>query len=112
MGGDAPDRHARGRFPLHTLGVDKLFVVLEGELVLVVGDQEHPSSAGATATVPAGVPHRFQNRSRHDARLLVVTSGANQVSFLSGLAALTAGGAPDPAAVTSHAAGHHVELLA
>lgn len=97
--------------PLHTLGVDKLFVVLEGELVLVVGDEEHPSAPGATATVPAGVPHRFQNRSNAVARLLVVTSGANHVGFLSGLAALTAAGSPDPAEVRAHAAAHHVELL-
>lgn len=97
--------------PLHTLGADKLFVVLEGELTLVVDGEEHPSGAGATATVPAGVPHRFENRSDRPGRLLVVTSGAGHVDFLAGLAQLAAGGRPTPEAMAAHAARYDVQIL-
>lgn len=100
-----------GGSPLHTLAGDKLFVVLAGELTLIIGDAEHPTSAGGSATVPAGVPHRFENRSGADAELVVVTTGDGHVDFLRGMAELSRAGAPDAEAIRRHAAAHHVQLL-
>lgn len=97
--------------PMHTLATDKLFVVLEGELTLIVDGTEHVSEAGATATVPAGVPHRFENRADRPGRLLVVTSGGGHVAFLGALAELAAGGRPTPAAMAACAAEHEVRIL-
>jgi len=97
--------------PLHTLATDKLFVVLEGDLTLIVDGIEHASEAGATATVPAGVPHRFENRADRPGRLLVVTSGGGHVAFLAGLAELAAEGRPTPAAMAALAAEHDVKIL-
>lgn len=101
-----------GGSPLHTLGVDKLFVVLEGELVFTIDGAEHAGTTGATATVAAGVPHCFRNRSDAPAVVLAVTSGGGHVDFLEGMARLGADGPPPADALRSHAAAHHVELLA
>lgn len=97
--------------PMHTLTADKLFVVLEGELTLVIDGAEYAAEAGATATVPAGVPHRFENRGDRPGRLLVVTSGGGHVTFLAGLAELAAGGRPTPTEMAAYAAEHDVRIL-
>jgi uncharacterized cupin superfamily protein len=100
-----------GGSPLHTLGTDKLFVVLAGEPTLVIDGVEQVAGPGASATVPAGVPHRFENRSAADAELLVVTSGADHVDFLRGMAELGRTSGSTSEALRAHAAAHHVELL-
>jgi mannose-6-phosphate isomerase-like protein (cupin superfamily) len=100
-----------GGSPLHTLGADKLFVVLAGEPTLIIGGVEHTAGPGASATVPAGVPHRFENRSSADAELLVVTSGSGHIDFLRGMAELGRDATPTGEALRAHAAAHHVELL-
>ncbi len=68
--------------------------------------------AGGFVHVPAGTPHRYRNATGEPARMLVVTSGADQVAFLQGMSALTAGGPADPAAVAAHTAAHGVRVLA
>jgi uncharacterized cupin superfamily protein len=100
-----------GGSPLHTLGTDKLFVVLAGEPTLVIDGVEQVAGPGASATVPAGVPHRFENRSADDAELLVITSGRGHVEFLRGMAELGRESMPTAEALRAHAAVHHVELL-
>jgi quercetin dioxygenase-like cupin family protein len=99
------------RSPLHTLSADKLFYVAEGAVTLVVADDTTVAAAGGSALVPAGTPHCYRNDSAEHARLLVVVTGTGQLDFLRGMSRLTAGGAPDPAAVAAHAAGHGVMLL-
>jgi mannose-6-phosphate isomerase-like protein (cupin superfamily) len=100
-----------GGSPMHTLGTDKLFVVLAGEPTLIIDGVERVAGPGASATVPPGVPHRFENRSGGDAELLVITSGADHVEFLRGMAQLGRDGGPTVEALHAHAAAHHVELL-
>lgn len=100
-----------GGSPLHTLASDKLFVVLAGELTLVIDGVDHLATAGASATVPAGVPHRFENRSDEPAELLVVTSGGGHIEFLRGMAALGRDGAPSAEALRRHADRYHVRLI-
>jgi quercetin dioxygenase-like cupin family protein len=46
---------------LHRHRYREVFVVLEGEATLTLGDEEHVLHAGETAVAPAGVPHRFVN---------------------------------------------------
>jgi mannose-6-phosphate isomerase-like protein (cupin superfamily) len=100
-----------GGSPLHTLDADKLFVVLAGQPTLIIDGVEHLARPGASATVPAGVAHRFENCSSTDAELLVVTSGGGHVQFLRGMAELGRDGTPTAEALRAHAAAHHVELL-
>jgi uncharacterized cupin superfamily protein len=55
---------------------DEFVYVLEGEVVLIEDDGEHPMRAGDSAAFKAGVRngHHFVNRSDRDAVLLVVGS--------------------------------------
>ena len=101
-----------GGSPPHTLDYDKVFYVLDGEIVLIMDGTERTARRGDAATVPAGVVHNYVNRSGSEARMLVLTGGNQHVPFLRGLASLTATGAPDPAEMADHAARHGVNLLA
>ena len=46
--------------PLHTHPQDESYIVLEGQLALVGGDQRFQLTAGDTAAVPIGVAHAFR----------------------------------------------------
>jgi mannose-6-phosphate isomerase-like protein (cupin superfamily) len=61
-----------GAGPHYHVGRDELFYVLEGELVLRIGDSQSVALAGTFAFVPRGTIHGFRNESAADARLLVV----------------------------------------
>ena len=60
------------------LNEDEFVMVLEGALVLVTDDGEHPMGPGDCAAFPAGRPvgHTMVNRSDAEARFLVVGSRA------------------------------------
>ena len=51
-----------GRGPsLHTHPYTEVFVVQDGSLTFVVGNQTIEAAAGQIILVPAGVPHKFTN---------------------------------------------------
>jgi quercetin dioxygenase-like cupin family protein len=52
-------------------GADKVYAVLEGEIVARVGDEEEPLRAGEAVLAPAGLDHGVENRSGTRAALLV-----------------------------------------
>ena len=62
-GGPAPPAHVHARH-------SESFYVLEGELALVVGEQELAAGPGTWAHVPAGVPHTFELRGDEPVRFL------------------------------------------
>ena len=100
------------RSPLHTLSADKLFHVAAGTVAVTLETDEGLVEAGGSVPVPAGTPHRHRNPTDQPARMLVVTSGPDQVAFLQGISALTTDGPADPAAVAAHTAAHGVRILA
>jgi quercetin dioxygenase-like cupin family protein len=51
-------------------GMDKLYMVLEGEGVFLLEDEERPMRAGDLLVAPEGVPHGVRNTGR--GRLLVL----------------------------------------
>ncbi len=51
---------------------DKVYVVLEGEVVVRVGDESATVTAGTAALAPAGVDHGVENRGPGRAALLVM----------------------------------------
>lgn len=55
-------------------GSDKVYYVLEGEVVVRIGEEEALLAPGMAAFAPAGEPHGVRNESASPALLLVVTA--------------------------------------
>lgn len=51
------------RIPWHYHNCQESVMLLEGEAVFDIGDREYPMAAQDTTFIPAGVPHRFRNKS-------------------------------------------------
>lgn len=87
-----------GRVPPGTVGAgphhhrerDEFFYVLEGELVLRIGDETHTARAGTFAFVPRETVHGFHNASSNSATLLVVHHPAGFEQFLDEMQTLAA----------------------
>lgn len=61
---------------------DEAFYVLEGELLLQIGDDQHRLTAGSYAFGPRGVPHAYQNTGDGPARILVIYTPGTFVSMM------------------------------
>src|SRR5262245_50135374 len=87
-----------GRVPPGTVGAgphyhrerDEFFYILEGELVLRIGDETHAARAGTFAFVPRETIHGFHNASGDSATLLVVHHPAGFEQFLEEMQTLAA----------------------
>lgn len=87
---------------------DEMFYVLEGRIRIWCGDETFEVTAGATAVLPCGVPHRFQNVGATVARMLIaVTPGGFETFFLDA-AALTE---PTEVSIAKLAAEYRLGLL-
>src|ERR1700738_4411204 len=59
--------------PLHLHGeMDEAFYVLEGTIVVKLGDEEREVTTGSFVWIPRGTPHAFANASASATRLLSV----------------------------------------
>jgi quercetin dioxygenase-like cupin family protein len=85
-GAEAPPRHLHRRHA-------ESFYVLEGELVLTLGDREIRTEAGAWAQVPPGIPHSFAFPANAPARYLTLPTA--NCGFGPFLRAAAAGADPD-----------------
>ncbi len=56
----------------HTTSGDALVVVLDGEVVLEIGDVRVPTVAGQATVMPAGIPHALYAEERFKMLLVVV----------------------------------------
>ncbi|MGE0464638.1 MAG: cupin domain-containing protein [Vicinamibacterales bacterium] len=87
-----------GRVPPGTVGAgphyhrtrDEFFYVLEGEVVLRIGDETQTARAGTFAFVPRDTVHGFHNASQESATLLVMHHPAGFEQFLEEMQALAA----------------------
>jgi uncharacterized cupin superfamily protein len=87
-----------GRIPPGTVGAgphyhrarDEFFYVLEGEVVLRIGDEQHTARAGTFAFVPRDTIHGFHNPSTASATLLVMHHPAGFEQFLEEMQKLVA----------------------
>jgi quercetin dioxygenase-like cupin family protein len=67
--------------PLHTHPQDESYVVLEGRLTVLAGDERFELEAGGTALVPMGMAHTFRVDSA-TARVLVLSTPAGLERFV------------------------------
>jgi mannose-6-phosphate isomerase-like protein (cupin superfamily) len=73
-----------GRGPsLHTHPYIEVFIIQEGSLTFVVGDETIEATAGQIVIVPTGVPHKFTNTSSSAAyHIDIHTSGQMETTWL------------------------------
>jgi quercetin dioxygenase-like cupin family protein len=89
-----------GRVPPGTVGAgphfhrgrDEFFYVLEGELILRIGDEQHAGRAGTFAFIPRETIHGFHNASTESATILVMHHPAGFERFLEEMQQLAARG--------------------
>jgi GNAT superfamily N-acetyltransferase/quercetin dioxygenase-like cupin family protein len=94
--------------PLHVhASEDELFIVLEGDLRLRVGDAEHSAGPGAVLLAPKLVPHTYCVDSPAGARWMTVTGHGDFERFVraigrpAAVAELPVAGGPPPAEAVS-----------
>jgi mannose-6-phosphate isomerase-like protein (cupin superfamily) len=97
---------------LHT-DMDEAFYVLEGALLVKLGDEEREVTTGCFVWIPRGTPHAFANASGNATRLLglAVPGGieeffAEQQQYFDQLE-----GPPDPAILSRIGARHRSQLV-
>jgi quercetin dioxygenase-like cupin family protein len=83
--GGGPPMHVHRSF-------DELFYILEGSIEFEAGGQKFVAGPGATAFIPRGLPHRFQNVSAADARMLGTYTPAGFESWFARIGELEATG--------------------
>ena len=105
--------------PLHKHSrEDELFIMLDGELSIRVGDESYAAPAGSISFAPRGLPHAFRVESR-TARFLIVTTpaGFERWFFETGAPADTLtippppSGLPDIGALVGSLRAYGVEVL-
>ena len=87
-----------GKVPPETIGAglhyhrgrDECWYVLDGELLLQIGDETHTARAGTFAFVPRETIHGFRNASRESATLLVMHHPAGFEGFFEEMQQLAA----------------------
>lgn len=96
--------------PMHVhRAASETFVVLDGEMRIVVDGQEYQAGAGCAAVLPAGRPHGFVVTS-DSARYLTLHHGPGFADFLVD-ARDTDGATPDPALMSEIAARHGIDIV-
>jgi quercetin dioxygenase-like cupin family protein len=92
-----------GAGPHYHRGRDELFYILEGEVVLRIGDARHTAGAGTFAFIPRETIHGFHNASSESATLLVMHHPAGFERFLEEMQELVArnGGKEERAALAA-----------
>jgi quercetin dioxygenase-like cupin family protein len=93
------------------LRATETFVLLEGEMLIEVGDERREAAAGHVAILPRGIPHSFAVISPSVRYLTLHTPGGFDL-FVRDLSDASAGGGPaDPATLAAVAAQHGIEML-
>jgi quercetin dioxygenase-like cupin family protein len=104
-------RGARGHgSPMHVhRAASETFVVIDGELRVVVDGEEYQAGAGCAAVLPAGRPHAFVVTS-DSARYLTLHHGPAFADFVADVGE-RGDAAPDPALLSEIAARHGIDIV-
>lgn len=92
--------------PPHThANEDETSFVIEGEIGVLIGEEEFRAGPGSYVLKPRGVPHAFWNSGTEPARILEIISPAGFERYFEELAGvLSAGGPPDLGKISEVAA--------
>ncbi|HVO41162.1 MAG TPA: cupin domain-containing protein [Aggregatilineales bacterium] len=89
---------------------DEASYVLEGEIMVKVGDRLIRAPAGTLVYKPRGIPHTFWNQGSAPARILEIISPAGFEQYFEELADLFASGSPDALQLKALAQKYDLEL--
>jgi mannose-6-phosphate isomerase-like protein (cupin superfamily) len=90
----------------------ELFLFLEGEYELAVGDERLRAGPGDVAVVPPGIPHTFRNIGTGRGRFVfLLTPALEGERFFRGLVELLERGVRDPAELNRFAAPYGTEFV-
>lgn len=95
--------------PLHTHAWEEIYVVLEGELEVTVGDKTSLLRAGGYAHVPANTPHGYRNVT--EAHFLTIVTRGNAAKFFKQVSTEVEMSPPDLAGVLRVGATHGITFL-
>lgn len=95
--------------PPHFHPWEEVYVVLEGELEVIVDGESHVLKPGGVAHVPAGVTHGYRNVS--DAHFLTIVTRGNAAKFFSQVSSEVEMSPPDIPGVVRVAASHGIEFV-
>lgn len=97
--------------PMHIhANEDEVLHVLEGELILKVGDEIVEMAAGDLAFVPRGVPHGYTNRHQTPVRAIGLFAPSGLARFMTAYLALPPG-PPDPQQMEAISKQHGVVVV-
>jgi mannose-6-phosphate isomerase-like protein (cupin superfamily) len=101
-GGPPPHVHQRE---------DEGFVVLEGEIEVLLGDRWVRVPPGTSVFGPRGVPHTFRNVGKAPSRMIVTISPAGFEHFFAEVDRMSAGGPPTPEQLIELGAKYGLQFL-
>lgn len=70
--------------PRHVHDTEEVFILLEGELLVIIGEQEVRCKAPATLICPANIPHQLINEGNVPTRQIAVLGIDSKISDASG----------------------------
>ena len=95
--------------PLHFHPWEEVYVVISGELEVIVDGESHHLKPGGVAHVPAGVTHGYRNIT--DAHFLTIVTRGNAAKFFAEVSRDVEMSPPDIPGVVRVAASHGIEFV-
>jgi len=94
--------------PPHSHPWEEVYVVLDGELEVLIDDEAHVLTPGSVAHVPAGVRHGYRNRT--EAHFLTIVTAGKASEFFARAASEVAMEPPGIPGLLRVAASHDIEF--
>lgn len=104
--------YTKGGPPLHIHPhQDEIFIILEGEHLFQVGEEQHRLTAGDTIFLPRGVPHAPCQLSEKGRYLYFFTPSGKMEDFMREISNLKVTGQPSPEMMAELFASHEMQIV-
>src|SRR4051794_23914351 len=94
--------------PPHTHPWEEVYVVLDGELEVLVDGESHVLTPGGVAHIPAGTEHGYRNVT--DVHFLTIVTRGHATEFFTEVSRDVEMGPPDTAGIVRVAASHDIDF--
>lgn len=104
--------YTRGGPPLHIHPhQDEVFIILEGEHLFQVGEEQHRLTAGDTIFLPRGVPHAPCQITEKGRYLYFFTPSGKMEEFMRAISGIKVEGQPSPDMMADLFAAHEMQIV-